>query len=206
MSMPKIECARIDKCCFRIHCTFPAYNIDMNKLKLHIIVGIIFVLITGTISHFIYEWFDNNFILGFFFPVNESTWEHMKLCFFPMLFYSLYMNQKLKYDYPCVTSSLLFGVLLGTFLIPILFYTYSGILGRNITFLDVSTFILSVLLAFFTVYKLTLSCKMAPHVSLLKSFILIVAICFFIFTYRPLDINIFREPNVSSSLFDISTF
>ena len=63
-------------------------------------------------------------------------------------------EQKLKYNYPCVTSSLLLGVLLGTFLIPVLFYTYSGILGRNITFLDISTFIVSIVLAFRAVYKL----------------------------------------------------
>lgn len=170
----------------------------MNKLKSHIIIGIIFVIITGTISHFIYEWSGNNFILGLFFPVNESIWEHMKLFFFPMLLYSLYMNQKLKYDYPCVTSSLLFGILLGTFLIPILFYTYSGILGRNITFLDISTFIVSVLLAFLAVYKFTLSCKMASYESLLKSLILIVTICFFLFTYYPPDIGLFRVPDASS--------
>lgn len=166
----------------------------MNKLKLYTIIGIVFVIITGSISHFIYEWSGNNFILGFFFPVNESTWEHMKLCFFPMLLYSLYMNQKLKYSYPCVTSSLLFGVLLGTFLIPVLFYTYSGILGRNIMLLDISTFIVSVLAAFFAVYKFTLSCKLASHTNLLKSLILAVAVCFFVFTYYPLSIGIFNVP------------
>ncbi|MDD7025196.1 MAG: DUF6512 family protein, partial [Oscillospiraceae bacterium] len=57
----------------------------MNKLKCYTITGILFVIITGTISHFVYEWSQNNFILGLFFPVNESTWEHMKLLFFPML-------------------------------------------------------------------------------------------------------------------------
>ena len=166
----------------------------MNKLKSYTIIGTIFVIIAGSISHFIYEWSGNNFILGLFFPVNESTWEHMKLCFFPMLLYSLYMNQKLKYDYPCVTSSLLFGVLLGTFLIPVFFYTYSGILGRNITFLDISTFIVSVLLAFRVVYKSTLSCKLTSHTILLKSLILAVAVCFLVFTYYPPNIGIFIDP------------
>ena len=77
----------------------------MNRLKHYSIAGAIFVLIAGTLSHFVYEWSGQNFILGFFFPIDESTWEHMKLIFFPMLSYSLFMNRQLKDDHPCVTSS-----------------------------------------------------------------------------------------------------
>ena len=63
----------------------------MKNLKLDMIIGIIFVSAIGTLWHFVYEWSGQNFIVGFFFPVNESTWEHMKMLFFPMLLYSLYM-------------------------------------------------------------------------------------------------------------------
>lgn len=167
----------------------------MNKLKLYTIIGIIFVIITGSVSHFVYEWSGNDFILGLFFPVNESTWEHMKLLFFPMLFYSLYMNHKLKTDYPCITSSLLFGILLGTVLVPVLFFTYSGILGKNFLPLDIATFVISVILAFFAVYKLTLSCKVISYKSLLRLLVFIVAVCFLIFTYHPLAVGIFEVPN-----------
>lgn len=166
----------------------------MNKLKLYTVIGTIFVIITGTISHFIYGWSNNNFILGFLFPVNESTWEHMKLCFFPMLLYSFYMNIKIRSDYPCVTSSLLFGILLGTFLIPAIFYFYSGILGQNFLPLDIATFMVSVLLAFTAVFKLSLSCKSASYIGILKLLVFVVAVCFFIFTYCPPDTKIFINP------------
>ena len=165
----------------------------MNKLKRYTIIGIIFVLITGTIAHFVYEWSGNSFLLGFFFPVSESVWEHMKLSFFPMLLFSFYMNAKLQDDYPCVTSALLFGVLLSTLLIPVFFYTYSGILGHNNTFLDIAIFVVSVLLSFFAVYRLTLSCKMGPYTALLKLAVLAVAVCFFLFTYYPPDMGIFKS-------------
>ncbi|MEE1249078.1 MAG: DUF6512 family protein [Lachnospiraceae bacterium] len=167
----------------------------MNKVKTYTIIGIVFVIIWGIISHFIYEWSGNNFILGFFFPVNESTWEHMKLCFFPMLLYSFYMNRKMKEDNPCITSSLLFGILLGTFLIPVIFYTYSGIIGKNYIFLDIATFIISILLAFISVYRLTLSCKISSFSFGLKICVLFVAVCFLIFTYYPPDIGIFMNPS-----------
>ena len=153
------------------------------KLKKDIIIGTIFV-ITGTISHFIYEWSGYNYILGFFFPVSESTWEHMKLCFFPMLIYAIYMNRKWKDDCPCITSALLFGILLGTFLIPVIFYTYTGILGQNFLPLDIATFILSVILAFIAVYRLSLSYRLNSYTYLLGLLVLVMMICFFVFTYH----------------------
>ena len=154
------------------------------------------MIITGTISHFIYEWSGRQFLLGFFFPVSESTWEHMKLCFFPMLIYSCFMNKRWKDAYPCVTSALLFGTLLGTFLIPVIFYTYTGIIGRNYLFLDIATFIISVLLAFLCVYRLTVSCKMFSHTYMLGSLVFVMAICFLMFTYLPPDLGMFIEPSL----------
>lgn len=169
----------------------------MRKLKSYTIIGILFVIITGSISHSIYKWSGDNFILGCFFPINESTWEHMKLLFLPMLLYSFYMNQKLKKDYPGITSALSFGILFGTLLIPVLFYTYSGILGTNCFPLDIATFAVSVLLAFAAGYKLTLSCKVSAYESLLKVLLLLLAVSFLTFTYYPPALGIFSIPKHS---------
>ena len=166
----------------------------MNKLKRYTIIGIIFVLITGTLSHFVYEWTGNNTFIGFLFTINESVWEHMKLVFFPMLLYSFYMVPKLDSEYPCISSTAMFGVLLGTFLVPILFYTYSGILGYTTGFFDIGTFVVSVLISFFVIYKLTQSCKLASYEALFKTLVLVMTMCFFLFTYLPPDIGIFVEP------------
>lgn len=166
----------------------------MKQLKCYTIIGTIFVIITGTISHFVYEWTGNNSIIGLFFPVNESTWEHMKLIFFPMLLYSLFMNKKLKHSLPCVTSALYSGILAGTFLIPVIFYTYSGILGYNTLLLDICTFLISVLIAFTTVYKLTLSCRLSQYTFLLNIIICIMAAGFILFTCYPPDIGLFDNP------------
>ena len=50
----------------------------------------IFSLISGVLLHFAYEWSDNNTFVGLFSAVNESTWEHLKLVFFPSLIYFLF--------------------------------------------------------------------------------------------------------------------
>ena len=60
----------------------------MKRLKCFTIAGIFFVLITGSLAHFLYGWSGNNHIVGLFTPVSESIWEHMKLIFFPMLIYT----------------------------------------------------------------------------------------------------------------------
>lgn len=163
----------------------------MNQLKRYLIIGTIFVIVLGTLSHFFYEWSNNNFVVGFFSPVNESTWEHMKLVFFPMLLFSLIANYRLKSIYPCITSSLLFGILLGTFLIPIFFYTYTGILGCNVFILDLITFILAVICSFSSVYRLTLSCRMQNHTTILFIAVCVVFVCFILFTVYPPSIALF---------------
>ena len=166
----------------------------MKTLKQFIILGTIYVLIIGTLSHFVYDWSKENVILGFFFPVSESTWEHMKLVFFPMLVYALFMNQRLKAAYPCIVPASFAGILLGTWLIPVLFYTYSGILGTNYAILDISTFVISVIVAFIVIYKLTVSCKASPYLLLLKIAVYAMIVGFVVFTYLPLNIGIMSRP------------
>lgn len=166
----------------------------MNKLKSLTLIGIIFVIATGTIWHFVYEWSGSSRIAGLFFPINESTWEHMKMCFFPMLLYSFYMNRKLKKTCPCITSALLTGILSGTFSIPIIFYTYTGILGHHCLILDISVFIESILIAFYSVYRLTLSCRLKSWQNILILLTAILGVCFLLFTYFPPNIGIFANP------------
>lgn len=171
----------------------------MNQLKRYTIIGVIFVLITGTLAHFIYEWTGNNFITGLFTPVNESTWEHMKLLFFPMLLYSFFMIPKFKKRYRCIASSMYCGILLGTSLIPVIFYTYSGILGFNFFILDLFTFVFSVITAFYTAFKLTLTCKKQKYIVLLCVLILSITVCFLVFTYLPPNIGLFAIPPSGNS-------
>lgn len=167
---------------------------NLNPLKLWLTFGFFFVLIVGTLSHFVYNWSGKNFWVGFFFPINESTWEHMKLLYFPMLVCSFLLIPLLRKHYPCISSSLLAGILIGTFLIPTIFYTYTGILGYHIAILDICTFILSVFIAFLVVYRLTLSCRLKSFTAELSLAIVILGIYFLLFTYLQPDLGIFVDP------------
>ncbi len=165
----------------------------MRQLKRWCILGIFFVLAAGTLSHFVYDWTNQNFFAGFFTPVNESVWEHMKLLFFPMLLYSIPMAFQLKENKPCILSSLCFGILSGTLSIPLFFYGYTYILGKDMLLLDLADFALSVILAFFLVYKSALSCRLQAYAASLCLAVCILLLCFVVFTSYPPDLAIFHE-------------
>ena len=168
----------------------------MNDLKRTTVIGMIIVLITGTLSHFVYDWTGQNLIAGLFTPVNESVWEHMKLLFFPMLIYSPVMVFKFRKEYPCITSGLFSGLLIGTLLIPLLYYAYACVLGKDLLILDIGIFILSTVIAFWLSLKLTLSCKSQRYTALLCVLVCLLFICFLLFTYHAPDMDIFRDPSV----------
>ncbi len=166
----------------------------MKSIKSYMIIGVIFVSVLGTLLHFAYEWSGNNIIVGLFAPINESIWEHTKLIFFPMLLYTAYLNKKLGKEFPCVRLSMNLASLLGVILIIALFYTYSGIIGYHVAFVDISIFYISVISAFYIAYKSTLSCY-AQKFGILLEVLQVALICMFvIFTFLPPDIPLFINP------------
>jgi len=168
----------------------------MNKtLKHYFILGALVVSALGTLAHFAYEWSGSNRLVALFTAVNESTWEHMKLLFFPMLLVSGILYLLLKENYPNILCGLLGGNLVGLALIPILFYTYSGILGKNISAINISIFYISVLAAFITAYLITLKGKKEQCSNLLLFVTFILVLLFFIFTYYPPSLGIFTPPD-----------
>lgn len=166
----------------------------MRHFKRYTIVGIIFVLIIGTIAHFLYHWSGNHRIVGLFTPVNESIWEHMKLLFFPMLLYSVILIVKFRKEYPCIISALCFGILTGSVLIPLFYYAYMAVTGRDIFALDIGIFLISIIIAFWLSYKLTLSCRLEPYTILLCALVFILLICFMRFSYNPPPGVLFADP------------
>lgn len=167
--------------------------ICLKQLKRYTIIGTILVLVLGTLSHFLYDWTGNNHIAGYFTPINESVWEHMKMIFFPMLLYSLFIIFKLKKTYPYIASSFCFGILTGTALIPVLFYAYTALLGKDYLIIDIGIFILSVIIAFWLSYKLTLSCKLESYTFLLCYVVCLIFISFVLLTYYPPKASLFSD-------------
>lgn len=79
-------------------------NKDINEFesikefyKKYVVIGFFVVGILGTLFHFVNnDWSGQMWFVGLFVPVNESTWEHMKLLFVPMLIYIMLGNLYIK--------------------------------------------------------------------------------------------------------------
>ena len=148
----------------------------------------------GTILHFLYDWLGEAIWVAPFSGVNESTWEHMKLLFWPMLIFAVVQSFffKNRKDFWCVK---LRGMLLGLSLIPILFYTYNGAVGKSPDWLNIAIFFVSAAVTFLYETRLfnenRLVCR-SPKISivLLSS----IALLFVVFTFITPQIGIFLDP------------
>lgn len=53
------------------------------------IAGAVLISLAGSLFHFVFEFFNKWPPLALIAAVNESTWEHLKLAFWPALVYAL---------------------------------------------------------------------------------------------------------------------
>ncbi|MBR5192012.1 MAG: hypothetical protein IKW33_01210 [Clostridia bacterium] len=156
--------------------------------------GITFVSVLGSILHFLYGWTNNNKIVALFSSVNESTWEHMKLLFFPALIYAIFQSFFSKKEFNSFWCVKLIGTSLGLILIPTFFYTSTGIFGTLPGWLNVIIFFVSVVLGFYyETFLFNKNYKTNCQKICIILFI-IIAILFFIFTYFPPKIPLFLDP------------
>lgn len=158
-------------------------------------LAFLIISVAGTVGHFLYEWTGSNFIVGLFFPVNESIWEHLKLLFFPTLVYSAveFFKCQEKENLICATAKSLFW---GMISIIILFYTYSGVLGYRIDFLNILIYYIAVIITVVKKCKLYNKDRVCSKNSVIFSLIYLslTALLFFVWSYLPPNIDLFVSP------------
>ena len=144
--------------------------------------------------HFLYEWTNESLLVAPFSGINESTWEHMKLLFFPMFVFALFEGLTIRQseNFWCVK---LVGSLSGLILIPTLFYTYNGAIGKSPDWLNITIFFISAAAAIGLETRLFEKGKMRCKLSWLPFFaMLLIGVLFFVFTFFPPRLPIFRDP------------
>lgn len=166
---------------------------NKEKIKKYQIFSVIFTFILGTLLHFTYNLSNQNPIVAVFSSVNESTWEHLKLIFFPTLLTIIIGYFYLEKSISNFVCSKTLGLLISICFTVVFFYTYTGILGKNIAFIDIASFFISVLIGEFISYVLIINnfkCKNSIAVIVL----LILMILFIVFTFNPPKIGLFKDP------------
>ncbi|MCI2059142.1 MAG: DUF6512 family protein [Oscillibacter sp.] len=112
-----------------------------KKLRYWELAGFIFTAGVGALLHFLYGWSGGNRVAAAFSAVNESTWEHMKILVLPALLFSAVQFCVQGRSYPNFPAVRSFSILAGAALIPVGFYTYTGILGRDVLWADLALFL-----------------------------------------------------------------
>ncbi len=167
----------------------------MNKnLSLWQFAGFSLSSLGGTVLHFLYDWTGESLMVAPFSGVNESTWEHMKLLFFPLFVFAVIQSRFFgKYrNFWCVKA---IGITVGLLSIPALFYTYNGAFGKSPDWFNIAIFFIATALAFFIEWRLfkknTLRCS-SPRAAF---FVLCgIGVLFILFTFFPPNIPLFEDP------------
>ena len=166
---------------------------DKKTILTFQILSTVFTVILGTILHFTYKWSNKNPLVGTFSAVNESTWEHLKLLFFPMLITTiigyLYIG-KIVPNFLCAKT---IGIIAAMLFTVIFFYTYTGILGTNYAILNILTFIFSAILGEYVSYKLMFSVFESNN-NICIAILTMLFLSFIFFTFSPPKIGLFKDP------------
>ena len=163
-----------------------------KDLSLWLFAGFVFATAIGTILHFLWDWTG----LSVFEPisaVNESTWEHMKILFFPMAFFALIQSYFFG-EYEGFWWIKLIGIFVGVLSIPVLFYTVNGVFGKSPGWLNVLFFFISAGLGYFTEWLLFRNNFSIGYSWIAVVIISLIALLFVAFTYYPPKLPIFEDP------------
>ena len=154
------------------------------------------LFLLGSLLHFTYDWSKHNRVVAIFSAVNESYWEHTKIAFWPVLLLAIVEFALGGYNYlafiPAKTISL--------YSIPVsmiaLVFTYKHFTKKNVLFLDILCFLLSVALAQ-VISALMLSQLDADWwmVGISALFLLFIIVAFVSFTLNlPKETDYFKDP------------
>ena len=162
--------------------------------KLWMLWGFSITSLFGTLLHFLYELLNGATWIAPFSAVNESTWEHMKLLFWPMLLFAVFTSFFFR-DFRAFWCIQRTAILLGLTLIPVFFYTYNGAFGKSPDAVNIAIFFVSAGIAYLYAARQMKSgdamCKF-PRLALLT--LSLLAVLFIVFTFRTPALPLFQDP------------
>lgn len=170
------------------------------------VAGFLFTSIFGTFLHFLFDLSNQSIIAALFSAVNESIWEHMKLIYYPMFLFALIENHvwgKENSQFWCVKLA---GIVLGLTLIPIIYYTYTGILGISVDWVNIAIFFLAAGAAFWLeniLFKRDQACRLHSRTAFLL--ICAIGVVFIALTFFPPHIPFFEDPITGSYGFQVNS-
>ena len=158
-------------------------------------IGFVFTGAFGVLLHFLYDWTNKSIFVAPFSAVNESTWEHMKLLFYPMVIFAFIEYKIVGKSYENYWCVKLIGIIIGLSLIPFIYYTYTGALGVSADWFNITIFFIAAAVSYFVEARLlekgfSFSCSNQVVFIIL----LLIFALFVVFTFFTPEIPIFTDP------------
>lgn len=159
------------------------------------IFGFIFNSAAAVVLHFLYEWSGKELFTALFSAVNESVWEHMKIFSLPYVVWGFAEVFCAGVPFKRLAVSKVCGLYVMIITIPVFFYTYTGIIGKNILIVDILSGFVITALSYRVSYRLVSG---APYINryFTAAMILFAVYCAAVafFTFAPPEIGLFRDP------------
>jgi hypothetical protein len=158
-------------------------------------VGVPFIFLFGFFLHFTFE------LLGSWRPaalvsaVNESTWEHFKIAFWPGLLFAVIEYRFLKESVQNFWLAKSLALLSVPVTIAVLFYGYTAVIGRHYLPVDILIFLVAVAVGQLLSYKLLLASEKGHYAERFGLVLLaFMALAFSLLTYYPPHMFLFENP------------
>lgn len=178
----------------RYVCFASRRRLSLNEvLKWRCFFSAIVVISTGSLLHFAWEWSGQSTIVAVFAATNESTWEHLKLAFWPALALAP-IQRKLYGSFPGWLPATAIRCILPSIVIVTLFYAYTALLGTHHLAADLAIFAIAIFAGeFFGHAALTREFGARARSGALGLLIL-AAVLFSTLTFKPPDWFLFHQP------------
>ena len=169
-----------------------------KKIFYYHVGGIIFTVIVGSFLHFIYELSGFLKPVALFAAVNERTWEHLKIAFWPAFIFAIieyFSYGKNQNNFFLAKAKEIYVV---PILIIVLFYGYTIFTEHNL-FLDIFIFVLAIIIGYIISYKILAWQRDFSRYKILAIVFIIVAVfAFSLLSYFPLENFLFLDPVTGS--------
>jgi len=165
-----------------------------NAVLVWEITGFIFINVVGTLLHFVFVWFGRWRPLALIAAVNESTWEHLKIAFWPALCFALVEYRYLRRG----TNNFMLAKTVSLYTMPVLiillFYAYLWIIGHDVLLLDILIFVVAIGIGQMVSFRVLTSKSGSKLNGRAWTLLLILTLAFLLFTFSPPHMVLFKDP------------
>ena len=172
-------------------------EVDLNnKMKWRAFFSAIIVIAAGSLLHFVWAWSGRSTLVAIVAATNESTWEHLKLAFWPAL--AIAPIQRVLYgSFPGWLPATAIRCMLPLFLIVALFYGYTALLEGHHLAADLVIFAAAIFAGEFFGHAV-LAHQFGSKIRMGASALLVLATTLFsTLTFNPPDTFLFHAPDSS---------